>query len=75
MSVKRPPVPWPAASLVLLRDGPDGVETLLIRRHEGSRFAAGDFVFPGGRVEPADRSAGAAAWCAGVEPAGAAARL
>ena len=75
MSVKRPTVPWPAASLVLLRDGPEGVETLLIRRPESSRFAAGDFVFPGGRVEPADRSADATAWCAGVEPAAAAERL
>lgn len=75
MSVKRPAVPWPAASLVLLRDGPDGVETLLIRRPEQSRFAAGDFVFPGGRVEPADRSPEAAARCAGLEPAAAAARL
>jgi 8-oxo-dGTP pyrophosphatase MutT (NUDIX family) len=75
VSVKRPAVPAPAASLVLLRDGPDGVETLLIRRSEGSRFAAGDFVFPGGRVEPVDRSPEAAAWCAGLAPAAAAARL
>jgi 8-oxo-dGTP pyrophosphatase MutT (NUDIX family) len=75
VSVKRPSVPWPAASLVLLRDGPDGVETLLIRRHEASRFAAGDFVFPGGRLESEDRAAEAAGRCAGLTPAEAAARL
>jgi 8-oxo-dGTP pyrophosphatase MutT (NUDIX family) len=75
VSVKPPAVPWPAASLVLLRDGPGGVETLLIRRHQGSRFAAGDFVFPGGRVEPSDLSPEAATRCAGLVPAAAAARL
>ena len=56
MPVKPSPVlPAPAATLVLLRDRAEGgVETLLVQRHHGSRFAAGDFVFPGGRVEPAD---------------------
>jgi 8-oxo-dGTP pyrophosphatase MutT (NUDIX family) len=50
-----PAAPAPAATLVLLRNrAAGGVETLLIQRHHGSRFAAGDFVFPGGRVEPAD---------------------
>jgi 8-oxo-dGTP pyrophosphatase MutT (NUDIX family) len=65
--------PAPAATLVLLRDrAGGGVETLLIQRHHGSRFAAGDFVFPGGRVEPGDAPDDAESWCAGPPPAEAA---
>src|SRR5262249_41234981 len=74
VSVKpAPAVPSPAATLVLLRDrAGGGVETLLIQRHHKSRFAAGDFVFPGGRVEPADNPRDAVAWCVGLaEPTGA----
>jgi 8-oxo-dGTP pyrophosphatase MutT (NUDIX family) len=67
VSVKPPVVPAPAATLVLLREGGAGVETLLIQRHAGSRFAAGDFVFPGGKVEPDDGSAEAYAWCTGID--------
>lgn len=71
-----PAVPSPAATLVLLRDRPGGgCETLLIRRHEKSRFAAGDFVFPGGRVEHEDAPADAARWCRGLDDAKAARRL
>ena len=72
--VKPPPAtPAPAATLVLLRDRPAGdFDVLLIRRHGASRFAAGDFVFPGGKVEAADGLDDAAAWCAGLDPARAA---
>jgi len=77
VSVKpAPAVPSPAATLVLLRDGPGGgVETLLIQRHHKSRFAAGDFVFPGGRIEPDDNPPDAVAWCVGLDEATAARRL
>jgi 8-oxo-dGTP pyrophosphatase MutT (NUDIX family) len=69
VSVKPPPVvPVPAASLVLLRDRPEGgVETLLIQRHHRSKFAPGDFVFPGGKVEVEDRPVDAEAWCTGPD--------
>ena len=68
MSVKRAPVtPAPAATLVLLRDHPaGGVEILLIQRHRASKFAAGDHVFPGGKIEPDDSPDDAARWCAGL---------
>lgn len=49
-----PAKPIPAASLILLRDGADGLEVLMIRRHEGLRFAPGATVFPGGRIDPDD---------------------
>ena len=73
--VKPPPAtPAPAATLALLRDRPGAAafEVLLIRRHGASKFAAGDFVFPGGKIEPDDNPDDAAAWCAGLDPARAA---
>jgi 8-oxo-dGTP pyrophosphatase MutT (NUDIX family) len=43
-----------AASALLLRDGRDGVEVLLLRRTQAMAFGPGQWVFPGGRVDPAD---------------------
>ncbi|MBP2307139.1 NUDIX hydrolase [Azospirillum melinis] len=49
------PVPaHPAATLILLRDGPEGLELLVMERHAGLRFAPGATVFPGGRMEAMD---------------------
>jgi 8-oxo-dGTP pyrophosphatase MutT (NUDIX family) len=68
--------PSPAATLVLLRDrAPDGVETLLIQRHARSKFAAGDYVFPGGKVEPDDVPADVERRCRGLTAEEAALRL
>lgn len=46
--------PAKAASVVLLRDGTDGLETYLLHRHSRMPFAASMVVFPGGRVDAAD---------------------
>jgi 8-oxo-dGTP pyrophosphatase MutT (NUDIX family) len=75
--VKSVPVtPAPAATVVLLRDRPDaGAEILLIQRHRASKFAAGDHVFPGGKIEPADNPDDAGRWCAGLAADDAARRL
>jgi 8-oxo-dGTP pyrophosphatase MutT (NUDIX family) len=71
-----PATPSPAATLVLLRDRPGGgVEVLLMRRHLKSKFAAGDFVYPGGKIEPDDNPEDAASWCVGLEVKTAARRL
>jgi 8-oxo-dGTP pyrophosphatase MutT (NUDIX family) len=71
-----PAVPSPAATLVLLRDRVGGgVECLLMRRHLESKFAAGDFVFPGGKIEADDNPEDAPAWCRGLEVKDAARRL
>lgn len=43
-----------AATVVLLRDGADGVETWLMRRVPKMAFAPGMSVFPGGGVDPVD---------------------
>ncbi|RMB08820.1 NUDIX hydrolase [Eilatimonas milleporae] len=48
------PVPLPAASILLVRDGAAGLEVLMIRRAEHLRFAPGALVFPGGKVDVAD---------------------
>ncbi|WP_281301144.1 MULTISPECIES: NUDIX domain-containing protein [unclassified Iodidimonas] len=47
----------PAASLLLVRDGIDGLEVLMVERSRAMRFASGMMVFPGGRVDPGDASA------------------
>jgi 8-oxo-dGTP pyrophosphatase MutT (NUDIX family) len=40
--------------VIVLRDGATGLEALMLRRATTLAFAAGNWVFPGGRVEPAD---------------------
>ena len=53
---KSPVTPLPAATLLLLRDGPEGVEVLLTTRHGAAGFAAGAAVFPGGKLDAADHA-------------------
>ncbi len=43
----------PSASVIVLRDG-DGLEVLMVRRHEKLVYHGGAWVFPGGRVDAAD---------------------
>jgi len=43
-----------AASVIVLRDGPFGLETLFVERPQTSVFAPGALVFPGGKVNPDD---------------------
>ena len=52
-----PPVtPRPAATLCLLREGPEGFQTLLLRRSPRTRFIPGTYVFPGGSLDPEDEA-------------------
>jgi len=44
----------PAATVVLLRDAPAGLEVFLMKRHGLSDVLGGAYVFPGGKVDPAD---------------------
>jgi 8-oxo-dGTP pyrophosphatase MutT (NUDIX family) len=46
--------PLPAATVIPIRDGRDGLETLMLRRNSKIAFG-GMWVFPGGRVDPDDR--------------------
>jgi len=47
------PPPIPAATVVLVRDGNEGLETLMLRRNAEVTFG-GLWVFPGGRVDDED---------------------
>ena len=49
--------PRHAATVVLLRDGAEGVEAYLLRRLGSMAFAGGMYVFPGGSVDPRDLDA------------------
>lgn len=47
-------IPIPSATVILLRDGNAGLETLLLRRNSRIAFHGGAWVFPGGRIDPED---------------------
>jgi 8-oxo-dGTP pyrophosphatase MutT (NUDIX family) len=53
--------PRQAASIVVLRDAPDGFEVLLVQRNPQQRFMGGAWVFPGGAVHADDADHAAAA--------------
>lgn len=48
------PVPIPSATLLLLRDGADGLEVFMVKRHHQIDFASGALVFPGGKLAKGD---------------------
>jgi 8-oxo-dGTP pyrophosphatase MutT (NUDIX family) len=61
--------PRPAATVVLLRDAPAGLEVFLMKRHGLSDVLGGAYVFPGGKVDAADAEVDMAAH--GDQPASA----
>jgi len=59
---QREPAPVrPAATVLLLRDTPQGIEVLMTRRSMTASFAPGAYVFPGGGVDALDAAAHAQA--------------
>jgi 8-oxo-dGTP pyrophosphatase MutT (NUDIX family) len=56
---REPAVPRHAATVVVVRDGAQGLEVFCVLRHQKSSFLGGAVVFPGGKVEEAD---GADVW-------------
>jgi len=60
--------PRHASTVVLLRDGAEGVEAYMLRRQRTMAFAAGMYVYPGGSVDPRDESLSMSSW-AGPSPA------
>lgn len=56
--------PQAAATVLMVRDGGEGLEVFMIRRHERSNVLGGAWVFPGGKVDAAD---GDAAWQARLD--------
>lgn len=65
------PVPArPAATLLLLRDGAQGLEVFMVVRHHEIDFASGALVFPGGKLARGDREALARECASGLEGLG-----
>ncbi len=56
-------LPIPSATVVVVRDAPNGLEVLLLERNNGKNI----WVFPGGKVEGVD---GSTRWMEGWEAAG-----
>ena len=46
--------PRDASTVVLLRDGANGVEVFLVKRHSASQVLGNAYVFPGGKLDAAD---------------------
>jgi 8-oxo-dGTP pyrophosphatase MutT (NUDIX family) len=64
----------PAATVMLIRDsvdadGVDDIEVFMLRRTPKAAFAAGQYVFPGGRVDLADGADGLEGICDGLDDA------
>jgi 8-oxo-dGTP pyrophosphatase MutT (NUDIX family) len=56
--------PIPAATLIVVRERPGRApELLMVERSGGMAFAAGAWVFPGGRIDQADRELAARSRC------------
>ena len=50
MSDSKPIVqPVPAATILIVRDGEQGLEVFMVKRHHQIDFVAGALVFPGGK--------------------------
>ncbi|HEX4898816.1 MAG TPA: NUDIX domain-containing protein, partial [Candidatus Limnocylindrales bacterium] len=73
-TIREPAPPLPAATVVLVRPAPDGLEVLLTRRPSTMAFGPDIHVFPGGRVDRADADPEALA-AAGISEAAAATNL
>jgi 8-oxo-dGTP pyrophosphatase MutT (NUDIX family) len=62
-----------ASTVLLVRDGEQGLEVFMERRHIKSDFVGGAYVFPGGAVDPEDRIP--EQLCRGLDEPSASARL
>jgi 8-oxo-dGTP pyrophosphatase MutT (NUDIX family) len=54
LSDPSPATPVPAATILMLRDGREGLEVFMVVRHHQIDFASGALVFPGGKADPQD---------------------
>lgn len=57
----------PAATILLLRDGTEGLEVFMVVRHHQIDFASGALVFPGGKVDKLDMAPGVRERADGME--------
>jgi 8-oxo-dGTP pyrophosphatase MutT (NUDIX family) len=59
----------PAATVIVLRDGLEGPEVLMLKRSGRAGFFPNAWVFPGGRVDPADHTTQTGGVTHGMDPA------
>lgn len=65
-----PVIPRPAATVILMREIPSGtLQVFLLKRHEASAFMGGNFVYPGGRMDPEDGDPGILSHCRDADQA------
>lgn len=62
---KKPVVPVPAATVLLIRDGDEGLEVFMVERNNRMHFASA-LVFPGGKVDAEDSDSELLARCDGI---------
>ena len=55
---KSPVAPVLAATILLVRNAPDGLEVFMVKRHHQIDFVSGALVFPGGKVHRDDTETG-----------------
>ena len=67
MNASAVPTPRPSATILLLRDGAQGMEVFMVVRHQQIDFASGALVFPGGKLAQGDGDARVRARCLGAE--------
>jgi 8-oxo-dGTP pyrophosphatase MutT (NUDIX family) len=54
MTEQNPAPAVPSATIMMLRQGPSGLEVFMVVRHHQIDFASGALVFPGGKADPQD---------------------
>lgn len=64
---REPVTPLPASTVLLIRDGSAGIEVFMVQRPTKMDFAGGALVFPGGKVDAADRAANVRPRCTGAD--------
>ncbi|MDB6097570.1 MAG: hydrolase [Gammaproteobacteria bacterium] len=64
---KKAVIARPAATILLVRDAPAGLEVFMVKRHHQIDFVSGALVFPGGKMEAGDSDAGLSACSDGGE--------
>lgn len=67
MADKKPATPVPAATILLIRDGREGLEIFMVVRHHQIDFASGALVFPGGKLADGDWEPRVRGRCDGAE--------
>ena len=60
-----PAVPRDSATVIVVRDGADGLDVFMLERHLNSDFAGGAYVFPGGTIDDRDLDPAAATYLDG----------